>query len=139
MQIYTCFIQPVLYWRSMATFGIASDCNALEKLRLLCNSKNARCEWTDHYMVQATGGTAQSRFFLLYPIRPVGRIFCSREQSKLCFEALGTHSVPQNHLPLQGTGKHPPKSGFYWILSKDELAEARLKWICDEWTREKET
>jgi len=26
---------------------------------------------------------------------------CSPEQSKLCFEALETHSVPQNYLPLQ--------------------------------------
>lgn len=40
-------------------------------------------------------------FFSLYPIRPVGWIFCSPEQSKLCFEALETRFVPQNHLPLQ--------------------------------------
>jgi hypothetical protein len=41
-------------------------------------------------------------FFSLYPIRPVGRIFCSPEQSKLCFEMLEINSAPQNHLPLQG-------------------------------------
>ncbi len=51
-------------------------------------------------------------FFLLYSIRPAGRIFCSTEQSKLCLEALETSCVPQNNLPLQGAGKHPPKSGF---------------------------
>ena len=69
-------------------------------------------KWKEHYNIQVTGGTARSRFFLLYLIRPAGRIFCSPEQSKLCFEALGTCSVPQNNLPLQGAGKHPPKSGF---------------------------
>ncbi|SFB87101.1 hypothetical protein SAMN05421747_101617 [Parapedobacter composti] len=47
------------------------------------------------------------------PHPPIGgRIFCSPEQSKLCFEALETRFVPQNHLPLQGVLKHPPKSGF---------------------------
>lgn len=47
------------------------------------------------------------------PHPPIGgRIFCSPEQSKLCFEALETRFVPQNHLPLQGALKHPPKSGF---------------------------
>ena len=30
-----------------------------------------------------------------------GRIFCSPEQSKLCFEMLEINSAPQNHLPLQ--------------------------------------
>ena len=51
------------------------------------------------------------------PHPPIGgRIFCSPEQSKLCFEALETRFVPQNHLPLQGALKHPPKSGFCWIL-----------------------
>lgn len=47
-------------------------------------------------------GTALSRFSLLYSIRPEGRIICSPEQSKLCFEALEMNSVPQNNLPLQG-------------------------------------
>jgi hypothetical protein len=50
---------------------------------------------------------------LLNPHPPIGgRIFCSPEQSKLCFEALETRFVPQNHLPLQGALKHPSKSGF---------------------------
>jgi len=30
------------------------------------------------------------------------RIFCSPEQSKLCFEMLEINSASQNHLPLQG-------------------------------------
>ncbi|WP_254534190.1 MULTISPECIES: hypothetical protein [unclassified Sphingobacterium] len=37
------------------------------------------------------------------PYPPIGgRIFCSPEQSKLCFEMLEINSAPQNHLPLQG-------------------------------------
>ncbi len=45
---------------------------------------------------------SKSLFFPLFTIRPIGRIFCSPEQSKLCFELLGINSAPQNHLPLQG-------------------------------------
>jgi len=52
--------------------------------------------------MEVVGETAKSRFFPLYAIRPVGRIFCSPEQSKLCFEMLEINSAPQNHLPLQG-------------------------------------
>lgn len=73
-------------------------------------------KWNNHYSIQVTGRTARSRFFLLFLIRPEGRIFCSPEQSKLCFEARGIRLVPQNNLPLHGAGKHPPKSGFYWIV-----------------------
>lgn len=40
---------------------------------------------------------------ILNPVPPTGgRIICSTEQSKLCFEALEMNSVPQNNLPLQG-------------------------------------
>ncbi|KQB43896.1 hypothetical protein RCH33_386 [Flavobacterium daejeonense] len=40
---------------------------------------------------------------ILNPVPPTGgRIICSPEQSKLCFEALEMNSVPQNNLPLQG-------------------------------------
>jgi hypothetical protein len=39
---------------------------------------------------------------LFNPVPPTGgRIICSPEQSKLCFEALEMNSVPQNNLPLQ--------------------------------------
>lgn len=55
---------------------------------------------------------SKSLFFPLFTIRPIGRIFCSPEQSKLCFQALETSFVPENLLPLQGAFKHPPKSGF---------------------------
>jgi hypothetical protein len=41
-------------------------------------------------------------FSLLYLIRPAGRILCSPEQSKLCFELLEMYSAAQNNLPLQG-------------------------------------
>src|SRR5690606_7039333 len=42
-------------------------------------------------------------FALPNPHPPTGgRIFCSPEQSKLCFEMLEINSAPQNHLPLQG-------------------------------------
>lgn len=58
-------------------------------------------------------------FFLLYLIRPEGRIFCSPEQSKLCFEALGTHSVPQNNLPLQGALKTPSEVGVLLNFKMD--------------------
>ena len=51
------------------------------------------------------GGTAKSRFFPLYPIRPVGRIFCSPEQSKLCFEALETRFCASKPLALAGSFK----------------------------------
>ncbi|SMG39448.1 hypothetical protein SAMN05660862_2781 [Sphingobacterium psychroaquaticum] len=64
------------------------------------------------------GRNGEKPFFpaLPNPHPPIGgRIFCSPEQSKLCFEALETRFVPQNHLPLQGLGKHPPKSGFMLI------------------------
>ena len=36
--------------------------------------------------------------FLLTLIQPKGRIFCSPEQSKLCFEQRKTFSAAQNHL-----------------------------------------
>ena len=41
-----------------------------------------------------------------------GRIICSPEQSKLCFEALEMNSVPQNNLPLQGL-KTPSEVGVF--------------------------
>ncbi|WP_073247429.1 hypothetical protein [Flavobacterium flevense] len=48
---------------------------------------------------------------LLNPVPPTGgRIICSPEQSKLCFEALEMNSVPQNNLPLQGL-KTPSEVG----------------------------
>src|SRR5690606_7186486 len=97
-------------------FGCGQQGYGSEKLPLLCKGLNAKGEWKNHWRMETMGGTAQSRFFPLYPIRPAGRIFCSPEQSKLCFEALETRFVPQNHLPLQGALEHPPKSGFCWIL-----------------------
>lgn len=65
--------------------------------------------------MEVVGGTTKSHFSFAIPNPTAGRIFCSPEQSKLCFEALETRFVPQNHLPLQGLGKHPPKSGFSLI------------------------
>lgn len=44
----------------------------------------------------------------LTAMRPTGSIFCSTEQSKLCFQALLGVIVPQNHLPLQGA-ENPSK------------------------------
>ncbi|MVZ64201.1 hypothetical protein [Sphingobacterium humi] len=40
-------------------------------------------------------------------------IFCSPEQSKLCFEMLEINSASQNHLPLQGAWKTPSEVGVY--------------------------
>jgi hypothetical protein len=47
-------------------------------------------------------GRHEAVFSLLYLIRPAGRILCSPEQSKLCFELLEMYSAAQNNLPLQG-------------------------------------
>lgn len=58
---------------------------------------------------------------LLYLIRPEGRILCSPEHGKLCFEALETEFVPQNNLPCRGLEK---PSGVRFLQ--------RLKWIYDE-------
>lgn len=55
--------------------------------------------------MEVVGGTAKSRFFPLYPIRPAGRIFCSPEQSKLCFEALETRFCASKPLALAGSFK----------------------------------
>lgn len=50
--------------------------------------------------------------FLLTLILPGGRIFCSPEQSKLCFEQRKTISAAQNHLPLQGAETGSEVAGF---------------------------
>jgi hypothetical protein len=63
MQIDTCFPDAVLLWRSVVVFGSVLHCNALGKLRLFCNGSHTTGEWKNHYMIQATGGTALSRFF----------------------------------------------------------------------------
>jgi hypothetical protein len=63
--------------------------------------------------MEVMGGTAQSRFFPLYPIRPVGRIFCSPEQSKLCFEMLEINSRTSKPLALSGSFKTPSEVGVY--------------------------
>lgn len=41
-------------------------------------------------------------FFWLYLICPAGQIFCSSEQSKVCFEALEMNFVPQRPCPCRG-------------------------------------
>jgi len=41
-------------------------------------------------------------FFWLYLICPAGQIFCSSEQSKVCFEALEINFVPQNPCRCRG-------------------------------------
>ena len=49
---------------------------------------------------------------LLNPIPPTGgRIICSLEQSKLCFEALEMNSVPQNNLPPCRKLENPSEVG----------------------------
>jgi hypothetical protein len=58
-------------------------------------------------------GTASSRFSLLTLICPEGQIFCSPEQSKLCFELLEILSAAQNDLPSRRGLNTPPKSVFY--------------------------
>jgi len=50
--------------------------------------------------VQKKAARLAAIYLILYSIRPEGRIICSPEQSKLCFEALETRFVPQNNLPL---------------------------------------
>lgn len=42
MQIYTCFIEAVLFWRSVAVFGSVAHCNALAKQPLLCIGSNTK-------------------------------------------------------------------------------------------------
>lgn len=55
-------------------------------------------------------------FALSNPHPPIGgRIFCSPEQSKLCFEMLEINSAPQNHLlrQLAENFKTPSEVGVY--------------------------
>ncbi|WP_298939014.1 hypothetical protein [uncultured Dysgonomonas sp.] len=42
-------------------------------------------KWKEHYNIQVTGGTARSRFFLLYLIRPAGRIFLFTRTEQVVF------------------------------------------------------
>lgn len=51
------------------------------------------------------GRNGEKPFFSLYQIRPVGWIFCSPEQSKLCFEALETRFCASKPLALAGSFK----------------------------------
>lgn len=54
------------------------------------------------YSVKGWNGSKPFFSALPNPHPPIGgRIFCSPEQSKLCFEMLEINSAPQNHLPLQ--------------------------------------
>lgn len=69
-------------WQSLA---VCSRAMLWKSCAYFVMAFKARGEWKNHYTIQATDGTALSRFFLLYLIRPAGRIFCSPEQSKLCF------------------------------------------------------
>jgi len=55
--------------------------------------------------MEVMGGTAKSRFSLAIPNQTAGRIFCSPEQSKLCFEALETRFCASKPLALAGSFK----------------------------------
>jgi len=44
-------------------FGSGKHCSALKKQPLLCIGSNDMGKWKEHYKIQVTGGTAQSRFF----------------------------------------------------------------------------
>jgi len=69
-------------------FGRGQQGDALKKLPLLCKDLNAKGKWKNHWSIEVMDWTAQSRFLsaLSNPHPPVGgRIFCSPEQSKLCF------------------------------------------------------
>lgn len=55
--------------------------------------------------MEVMGGTAKSRFSLAIPNPTAGRIFCSPEQSKLCFKALETRFCASKPLALAGSFK----------------------------------
>jgi len=63
MQIYTCLIKPVLYWRSVAVFGSVQQGNALGKLRLFCSCINATGEWKNHLRMEVMGERRKAVFF----------------------------------------------------------------------------
>lgn len=98
-------------------FGRGMYDNPLKNSPLLCNYLKTKGEYENYQVWQQWLERLKKSFFPLSPIRPAGRIFCSPEQSKLCFELLGINSASQNHLPLQGAGKYPPKSGFMVIMN----------------------
>ena len=56
-----------------------------------------------------------SDLFSVTPIPGKQYPICSREQSKLCFEALKTCFVPQNNLLCRELG-NPPKSAYRYAM-----------------------
>ena len=55
-------------------------------------------------------------FLWLIKIRPLGRIFCSPEQSKLCFEARIRRVGTSKPLALAGSRKPLQSRGFYLLM-----------------------
>ena len=68
---------------------------------------------------------SQCKFLSLWliKIRPLGRIFCSPEQSKLCFEARIRRVGTSKPLALAGSLKRTPKSWFLLTLNLYDLTE----------------
>mgnify|MGYP001203880962 CR=1 FL=1 len=78
------------------------------------------------------GRNGEKPFFsaLPNPHPPIGgRIFCSPEQSKLCFEALETRFVPQNHLlrQLSESFKTPSEVGVLLDIKMDFIMNGKEK------------
>jgi len=69
--------------------------------------------------MEVVDGTAKSRFSFAIPNPTAGRIFCSPEQSKLCFEALETRFCASKPLALTGSLKTPSEVGVLLNIKMD--------------------
>ena len=105
-------------WRSMTSFGIMLVCKVLPKSFLLCRMIFIS-ERIEKQPALSSGKKDSLRLsILLHLIRPEGRILCSPEHGKLCFEALETQFVPQNNLPCRGL-KKPSEVRFFGEFKMD--------------------
>ncbi|MEN9909891.1 MAG: hypothetical protein RLZZ540_3050 [Bacteroidota bacterium] len=115
MQIYRYFISLTLfgvYWRFLAITHIAMILYSI--IYFVKNIKSYKSmERSNQYLSSNWNGFKPFFPAIFNPVPPTGgRIICSPEQSKLCFEALEMNSVPQNNLPLQGL-KTPSEVGVF--------------------------
>lgn len=102
IELHGCFYYYGNVWHLLAMFGNPLAYNGFAFNGLLCKILIKVIQMQESNRYWGINGNGTKPFSLLYSIRPEGRIICSTEQSKLCFEALEMNSVPQNNLPLQG-------------------------------------
>lgn len=94
------------HWRSVALFGTASYSNIHLPAPLLCNGLRPKGFMENRIDIWMELGTAPGCALPVIWNPSEWRIFCSPEQSKLCFELLKILSAAQNNLPLQGAGSN---------------------------------